>query len=143
MSDQLDIVSGASGATQQLLEFELRSSAASERDVDCATPDFLRRRMRRVVDWVAQECKPSFNVLLGFGSKRMVVNARRWTGDFTVVRGRVEIDHFQRCLQKIDAGNKGLSLDAILVQFVRMSVGCCYKNNSVGHEGLEKSVRNQ
>lgn len=141
MADQLDIVSGTSGTAQQLLEFELCSSTAGERDVDRATPDLLGRWVWWVVDRVAQEFKPTLSVLVSFGSQRVVVDSRRRPGDFTVVRGRVEIDHFQGCLQKIDAGNKGLSLDAVLVQFIGVSVGRCHQDDAVRHERLEKPAR--
>ena len=73
----------------------------------------------------------------------MVVHTRWWAGDFTVIRRRIEIDHFQRCLQKVDAWNEGLSLDTVLVQFIRVSVGCCYEDNPMGHKRLEKSKEDE
>jgi hypothetical protein len=42
-------------------------------------------------------------------------------------------------LEEVDTGDKGFSLDAVLVEVIRVTVGGCDKDNAVRHKGLKES----
>jgi hypothetical protein len=65
-----------------------------------------------------------------------MVNGSWGPGDLPVVRWRIEIDNIQAGLEEVYTGNKGLSLDAVFVQIVRVSVGGGDKDCAMGHENL-------
>lgn len=72
-----------------------------------------------------------------------MVNGSWGPGDLPVVRWGIEVDNTQVGLEEVDAGNKGLSLDAVFVQIVRVSVGGGDKDYAMGHENLEQPVIRQ
>ena len=132
--DQFEIVRCAGSATDELVEGEFRGLAAREGDLDLATPDFLRGRVRRVVDRVAQEVEPLLSVALSVGAQGVVVHGGWGAGDLSVVGRGVQIDHFESGLEELDAGDEGLALDAVLIKVVGVAVGCGDENDAVGHE---------
>ena len=62
------------------------------------------------------------------------------TGDFAVVCWGVDVDDAEGGFEEVDAGDEGFSLDAIFVEFVRVSVGGCDEDDAVGHEVFEESA---
>lgn len=44
-------------------------------------------------------------------------------------------------LEEVDAGDKGLALNAVLVEVIRMPVRGGDENNAVGHEGFEEAAQ--
>jgi hypothetical protein len=54
-----------------------------------------------------------------------VVDARRGTGDLTVVGWRVEVYNMESVFEKVDTRDEGISLDAILVEVIWVTVGGC------------------
>ena len=63
-----------------------------------------------------------------------VIDAGGRTGDLAVVGGGIEVDYVQAVFEQVDAGDEGFALDAVLVELVRVPVGCCYQDHAVGHK---------
>jgi hypothetical protein len=78
-----------------------------------------------VLVWITQEAEPLFSVGMGVLVQWSVVDARRGTGDLTVVGWRVEVYNMESVFEKVDTRDKGISLDAILVEVIWVTVGGC------------------
>ena len=68
------------------------------------------------------------------GVYRRVVDTGRRAGNLAVVGRRVKVDHVKAVFKKVDAGDKGFVLDAVLVELIWMAVGSCNKDDAMRHQ---------
>lgn len=136
----LDVVGGAGGAANQFIEGEAGGSAGDEGDLNIAAPDGDGGGMGWVGFRIAEEGEPFVGVADGGAIERVVVDAGRGSRKFSIVGGRVEVDDSELFLEEVDAGNEGLTLDAVFIQVVRMPVGRGDEDHTVGHEGFEQTA---
>lgn len=72
----------------------------------------------------------------------MVVDAGSGTGDLAVIGCAVEVDDRETSEEEVDAGDEGVTLDAVFVEFGRVTVTCCHDDGTVVHKTLDKTTEN-
>ena len=70
----------------------------------------------------------------------VVVDSGWWSRHFAVIGCGVEVEDAETGFEHVDAGDEGGALDAVFVEVVGVSVGCCDEDDAVGHEGFEEPV---
>ena len=62
-----------------------------------------------------------------------MIDAGGRAGDFPVVGRTVEVYYMKTGFEEVDARDEGLSLNAITVEVIRVTIGGCDKDYSMGH----------
>ena len=65
-----------------------------------------------------------------------MIDARRRSGDFSIVGSRVKVEDSEAGFQKVYTRDEGLALNAIFIEVVGVAIGGRYKNDTMGHEGF-------
>ena len=96
---QLYVVCSAFCFPDQFIESEHRGFSTGSGNFNIASPHMLGGRVWRILLKVTEESEPPFSVSYGRLVQGMVVDSRRWSGDLSVVRSRVQIEHAEKGLQ--------------------------------------------